>query len=779
MERTPLTDATLTIFALAAAFVLIWLLPTPPALRGIANYLPLHIALEGFSIIVAMLVFGVSWNAYSSERPGNVIIIACAMLAVGLIDFVHMLSFKGMPELITPSGPEKAINFWLAARFLAALALLAAAMRPWTPLSSPGRRHVLLATAIALTALISWVGLYHQEAFPHTFVEGEGLTPLKIAAEYLIVVLLIVPAALFWRDARRGAAYDATALFAAAAISILSELSFTLYKDVTDIFNLLGHVYKVLAYGYIYRALFVASLRQPFELLQQQVALREEAQEEARAASLYSRSLIEASLDPLVTISPEGKITDVNEATVAATGVPRQDLIGTDFSNYFTEPHKARSGYREVFENGFVTDYPLTILHRGGRLTDVLYNASLYHDQGGAVLGVFAAARDVTERKRAETNARKLAAIVASSDDAIISATLDGRISTWNAGAERLYGYRAKEIIGSPILTLVPPERAAEENDILERVRAGEHVSHYTTERLRSDASRIDVSLTISPVRDDAGTIVGISKTARDITERKRAEQAIQKLNLELEQRIAERTAQLAAANEELEAFAYSASHDLRAPLQTIDGFSRALEEDYGDTLDAVARDYLRRIRAAAQHMAGLTDALLKLSRLTRGDMSLEQVDLSAMARAVAEHLRAQDAAREVAFDIAAGATAHGDPRLLGAVLENLLGNAWKFTSRHPRARIEFGVADRAAERVYYVRDDGAGFDMERAQKLFAPFQRLHTTSAFPGSGIGLALVNRIIRRHGGRVWAEAAQEKGATFYFTIPDVPSGAACMA
>ena len=653
MKRNPLTNAILTICVLAAAFLFIWLLPTPPALRGIANYLPIHMTLEGFSVVVAILVFAVPWNAYSSERAGNVIIIACAMLAVGLIDFVHMLSFKGMPELVTPSGAEKAINFWLAARLLAALALLVAALRPWTPLPSPRQRHALLAAALAITALVCWIGLIHQDALPHTFIEGQGLTPLKIGTEYLIVLLLILSAAAFYRDARRGAAYDASGLFAAAAVSILSELSFTLYKDVTDIFNLLGHVYKVIAYLFIYRALFVASLRQPFEMLRQQVAMRRAAEEEARAASRYARSLIEASLDPLVTISHTGKITDINAATEQATGLARANLIGTDFADYFTEPEKARAGYRQVLAEDYVRDYPLTIRHSSGQTTDVLYNATVYRNPAGETQGVFAAARDITRQKQAE--------------------------------------------------------------------------------------------------------------------------EAIRRLNAELEQRIAERTAQLEAANGELEAFAYSASHDLRAPLQTIDGFSRALQEDYGDKLDAEARDYLQRIRAATKHIGQLTDALLQFSRLARSGMVLENLDLGAMARAVADQLRAQDPAREVAFDIAARANAYADRRLLGAVLENLLGNAWKFTSKHPHARIEFGVAKREAERVYYVRDDGAGFDLERAQKLFTPFQRLHTISDFPGNGVGLALVKRIIQRHGGRIWAEAAPEKGAAFYFTLAGPPAQA----
>ena len=238
---------------------------------------------------------------------------------------------------------------------------------------------------------------------------------------------------------------------------------------------------------------------------------------------------------------------------------------------------------------------------------------------------------------------------------------------------------------------------------------------------------------------------------------------------------LTQRTAQLEGANKELEAFSYSASHDLRQPLQTIDGFSRALLEDYGDKLDADAKDYLQRLRAASQRIARLIDDLLRLAHITSAELVPEPADLGAIARSVVDQLRAQDPAREVVFDITASATAHGDRRLLAVLMENLLGNAWTFTAGHARARIEFGVTERDGERVYFVRDDGAGFDMAHVKKLFVPFQRLHTTSEFPGNGVGLATVSRIVLRHGGRVWAEAMPEKGATFYFTLPDAPAGA----
>jgi light-regulated signal transduction histidine kinase (bacteriophytochrome) len=225
---------------------------------------------------------------------------------------------------------------------------------------------------------------------------------------------------------------------------------------------------------------------------------------------------------------------------------------------------------------------------------------------------------------------------------------------------------------------------------------------------------------------------------------------------------------ELELVNKELEAFSYSVSHDLRAPLRSIDGFSQALLEDYEDKLEAQGKDYLGRVRAASQRMSQLIDDLLNLSRVTRAEVRYEKVNLSALAKAIAAELRETQPERRVEFVIGEDITAHGDSHLLRVLLENLLSNAWKFTSKHPRARIEFGAIQLEGRSLYFVRDDGAGFDMDYANKLFTPFQRLHTETEFPGTGIGLATVQRIIRRHGGTIWAEGEVEKGATFYFTL-----------
>jgi two-component system sensor histidine kinase/response regulator len=225
--------------------------------------------------------------------------------------------------------------------------------------------------------------------------------------------------------------------------------------------------------------------------------------------------------------------------------------------------------------------------------------------------------------------------------------------------------------------------------------------------------------------------------------------------------------ASLETTNKELEAFSYSVSHDLRAPLRAIDGFSQALLEDYGEQFGDDGKDSLQRVRAATQRMGHLIDDMLNLSRVTRSELRREKVDLSAIARSIAAELQKAQPDRKAEFIIAEGLVCDGDAPLLLAALENLLGNAWKFTSKRDGSRIEFGIAQDAAA-TYFVRDNGAGFDMNFSQKLFGAFQRLHATTDFPGTGVGLAIVQRIILRHGGRIWAEAAVDKGATFFFTL-----------
>lgn len=273
-------------------------------------------------------------------------------------------------------------------------------------------------------------------------------------------------------------------------------------------------------------------------------------------------------------------------------------------------------------------------------------------------------------------------------------------------------------------------------------------------------------------LRSQKALVTSNDSLQREVGERHQAEQEVRDLNATLELRVRERTAELATVNRELEAFASSVSHDLRAPLRAIDGFSRIVLRDELPALSERGRENLQRVRAATQRMAGLIDDLLRLSRTARTGFRRVPLDLAALAREIATELAVAEPGRRVIWHIAPALTARADPGLIRAVLENLLGNAWKFTSHRPEAAIEFARLGSLAEDAFYVRDNGAGFDPRYADKLFGAFQRLHAAEEFPGTGIGLATVQRIIQRHGGRVWAEGAVEAGATFYFTLPDQP-------
>jgi PAS domain S-box-containing protein len=558
------------------------------------------------------------------------------------------------------------------------------------------------------------------------------------------------------------------------------------------------------------------------------IAEQERTEKGLRAASAYARSLIEASLDPLVTISAEGKITDVNKATEEVTGFSRNELIGTDFAGYFTEPEKAQAGYQQVFGQAFVRDYPLTIHHRSERLIDVLYNATVYRDEAGNIQGVFAAARDITERKRAEKDIQRLNrlySLLSRTNKMIVRAqnrqTLFDeacRIAV-DQGSFRMSWIG---VIDETTRFIKPAAMYGNFGDYLKDIhisvddipegrgptgtalREGRHfvckdIEHEPYMRPWREAALAmgylssaafplwvggmvkgvftvyapetnwfndeEIRLLDELTSDISYALDGLEKESL----RKQAEEEVLRLNTELERRVVERTASLEDANKELEAFSYSVSHDLRTPLRAVDGFSRLVLKQYEDKLDGEGKRLLNVVRDNTKRMGQLIDDILAFSRAGRLEIKTAEVDMDALARDVWQELQPSMAGRNVRLDIKPLPKMQGDPAMLRQVWINLLGNAAKFTNPRTDARIEAGSSVAGNECTFYVKDNGVGFDQQYVDKLFGVFQRLHGVAEFEGTGIGLAIVKRIVTRHGGRVWAEGKVNEGAAFYFALP----------
>jgi PAS domain S-box-containing protein len=619
------------------------------------------------------------------------------------------------------------------------------------------------------------------------------------------------------------------------------------------------------------------------------------------------RTLFESAPGSYLALTPALIIVAVSDAYLQATMTRREEILGRHLFNVFpdnpgdataTGVSNLRASLTRVLQHRVpdamaVQRYDIRRPDTEGGQFEKRYwspiNTPVF-SPNGEIAYIIHRVEDVTERKRAEETIRQseehFRLLVAGVKDyAILMLDPDGHVVSWNAGAERIKGYQAGEIIGQHFSRFYSPDdihSGKPEHEL--KVAATEGRCEEEGWRVRKDGTRFWANGIITAMRDETGSLRGFSKVTRDITERKRAEEEFRKseekyrtlfesvdegvctievlfdenekpidyrfleVNPSFEKQtgiqnargrsmreiaplheehwfemygkialtgesvrfenqavqlnrwydvyalrvgnpqqrhvaiffkdITERkladeaikrfNEQLLATNKELESFSYSVSHDLRAPLRSIDGFSQALLEDCGANLDEQGRGYLQRIRANSQRMGQLIDDLLNLSRMARCDINREPVDLSALTHTIVAELHGTAPTRSVDVVIAPGLTASGDARLLRVVLENLIGNAWKFTRKRSRACIEFGTIAANGTPAYFVRDDGAGFDMAYADKLFGAFQRLHDAADFEGTGIGLATVQRVVHKHGGRVWAESEPERGATFYFTL-----------
>ncbi|MDE3144475.1 MAG: PAS domain S-box protein, partial [Bacteroidota bacterium] len=496
------------------------------------------------------------------------------------------------------------------------------------------------------------------------------------------------------------------------------------------------------------------------------------SQEIIRNANLYNRSLIEASIDPLVTIGPDGKITDVNKATEDVTGMPRVQLIGSDFSNYFTQSQQANIGYKQVLEKGSVKDYPLTIRRTDGKTTDVLYNATVYKNADGKIVGVFAAARDITERKKNEEALIKsesnLRAIFENTSKGFLLMDNTFTVIEFNSLMEKYIAISDNIILrkNENIFNNIPPERQEFLRTQFNTALDGEKV-HYEISYSFSGNTTIYFEVKMYPVLDPEERVAGICISYEDITTRKLTEEQIIELNKDLDKKVQERTMQYELVNQELESFTFSVSHDLRAPLRAVNSYAQILEEDYSDKLDEDGKKMLKHIENNGKKMGRLIDDLLAFSRLGRKELKRVDVNMNDLTKAVVDELN-QTFPNQATIEIADLPIVQGDYSLLYQAMLNLVSNAIKYSSKKDKPVIKIFTEQKDGKTIFTIKDNGAGFDMRFAEKLFGVFQRLHSEEEFEGSGIGLAIVHRIIAKHGGEVWGEGKVNEGATFHFKL-----------
>jgi PAS domain S-box-containing protein len=855
--------------------------------------------------------------------------------------------FTGRPSILA------GINFTL---FGAALVLLDAR-------STAGRRVVDLLIAVpVLVSLLAAVGYAYGLTSLYAWNSLFPNSPISLVA---VVAFLVLGLGMLCARPERGlmrilvgdsggSVVARRLILAPVAIPLLAGLVVIVFRRPGHfdpefwgwVFSFLNILIFVLAIWWIAARLHRAenarqeaerALRDAKDLLETRVDERTaelaKANGRLQASEARLRMVTDYARVGLAMLDRERRYTFANNAYAELLGLPPEELLGKRVADVLAGVYEGQ--VRANLDRAFAGERVAYEMGRPAageeRQCAICYEPA--DTVEGLVTLVVVVITDITESKRAEIASQRLAELVASSDDAIIGKDLDGIVTSWNHGARKIFGYTAAEMVGTPILRVIPADRQDEELFILGKIRSGGSVEHFETLRQTRDGQLIDVSVTASPIRNAAGTVIGVSKVARDITARKRAEAAlretgagllaifehspiaiwdedfsavaghferlrtdgvqdfrahfaahpeevlrcaglvrvrdvnqrtvamfhaadkeavvrslpeyfteaslavfreelavlaeggtrfeseiplqipplgartlfvtlavvpghertlsrvlfsfhditelkrvegeVRRLNEGLEERIRERTFQLEEANRELEAFSYSVSHDLRAPLRAVDGFSQAVIEDYGPALPPEGQRFLQVIRAGAQRMGALIDDLLGFSRLARVPLARRPVDAGLLVREALEELAPLREGRNIELHVGTLPACEGDPALLKQVWLNLLSNALKYSRRRDPAVIEVGCRTVEGETACFVRDNGAGFDMRYAGKLFGVFQRLHRAEEYEGTGVGLAIVQRVIHRHGGRVWADSAVDQGATFWFVLSGAPA------
>lgn len=812
--RQPMRRMGLFLLLLALIQFIAWLAPTIPDSKGIPHYLPLHLILETVSILVSMMVFALGWNSRSTRLAGNIVLIASIFFSVGVLDFLHTISYGGMPNFITPNDAQKHLNFWLAARLLASLGLLLIAIRPWRPLASPRTRFAIFGSLSMVVVALTLIVILDQPLLPDTFIPGQGLTPFKRNSEYLVILIHLVTAAVLWHKMCSPQNFNVVLLFGAVTTLAMSEFYFTLYTTMTGSYNVLGHLYKFIAYLFIYRALVVETIEEPYErlLVAQQRAVEQNA--ELRAQSQLLDSIIE-NIPTMIFLkrASDLRFELFNKAGERMLGYDRNDLLGKNDYDFFT-PEQADQFVktdREVLNSRAIREIPEEAISCRDGTSKILqtFKIGLFgeEDQPTHLLGISV---DISERIRIEQDLRRYQDHL---EEIVRDRTLDLELANASIQEEMTKLKRAEEVMLETRERLSYALEGAEAGSFSHHMSSG---ALFLDERARAILGIAKTNCTLADWiariypedRDAAAAILGaglaepkthlasefrfvqpdhatgylsvFSKIKyKDSGEPLNAYGIIfdisKQKEFELELRRAKESAE--SANRAKSVFLSNMSHELRTPLNAILGFSNMMRRD--SLLNQEQHNNLEIIHRSGDHLLTLINEILEMAKIEAGQIKIAvgPFELGDLVKDISDlmGMRAREKGLWLRVERDAGLPRYlnSDEVRLRQVLINLVGNALKFTQQggvYLRLRVN-QVAEQSWL-VIEVEDSGPGIEPEDQQRIFEPFVQVSEVALQQGTGLGLAITQHYLRLLGGTINVTSTLGKGSVFRVELPVEP-------